>query len=554
MTEIEGLKLTKTHIEYRFPFNLEEIEKAKVIGMIWSNKRNCWFMKRNLMNEHLMQRQFGGIDDEVVAQVRATILDAIGHYTPHPLLMAHQLQDVKLAAAKDRHLFGNDTGTGKTFEAIEIIKLKNKKALVICPLSIINSAWFEDLDKFRPELKKTNLWKHWKRQKRFYEKELHKNQVCIVNFESFKTQYNYLMNARFELIIIDESSKIKNPKSKITKEVTKFCDTVKSVYLFSGTPAPNHDMEWFPQVRIVDPMIFGMSFYKHRTKFFYNPGEGFKWFPFSDKRQEFLDGLEKAVTVIKKEDVLDLPERTFNMREVILSSNERRAYNQMAKDLVAEIEEEEITASNAAVKIMKLRQVTAGFMFNEDGVAMRLGTSKQTELLSLLEEIGNHQVIIWTQFQYEARQIMEAFSPEQAKAMDRHGVKLFKDKSEILKYGVCNGTVNQEMKDLQVQMFKDGDLQYMIAHPRSMGHGHTLVNANYSVYNSQSYSSEENKQSHDRNYRKGQRNACSYYYLLAKGTIDHVVFNALRGKAKMEAAVLDYIKGALKAKTTWSNL
>ena len=548
MLEIEGLTLTEDKILYQFPFDLATIDKVKEIGMLWSKPKKLWHMPRNLMNEHLFRMQFGDGEQDVTEQVRGNILEAIGHYNPHPKLMVHQLADVKIAVAKDRHLFANDTGTGKTVLGIEIIKVKDVKTLIVCPLSIINVAWFEDLDDFRPELTKVNLWKAKRRQLRFYLRELERHQVCIVNFEGFKSQIDFLKNAGFGLVIIDESSKIKSPKSAITKTLTNFCDNVKCVYLLTGTPAPNHDMEYFSQVRIVDPFVFGKSFYRHRNKYFFNPGYGFKWFPQSDMRQDFLTRLSTAMTVIKKEDVLDLPERTFNLREVILSTNERKAYKEMAQNLVAEIEDEEITAYNAAVKIMKLRQVTAGFIFNEEGTPLEIGTSKLTELLSLLEEIGDHQVLIWTQFQYEARMILKALAPDQPSL--KRGIKVLPK----ITCGLCNGTVSQDMKDAQVRLFKDGKFQYMVAHPRTLGHGVTLTNANYAIYNSLSYSSEEEKQSQDRIYRKGQHNACTYYYLLAEASIDKVIYGVLRGKVKMEAAVLDYIKGVHKAKRVWGDL
>jgi len=549
---IDGATYTDTHIFYEFSFDLRKIEKAKQIGMVFSKAKKRWYLSRNMMNERLFEIQFS--KDPVVQVRHHVMLEAAGHYKPNPLLMEHQRRAVELAMNTDRHLFAYDTGVGKTFIGIEIIKFKAVKTLVVCPLSIITPAWFEDLDKFAPEIRKANLWKQKRRQLRFYRQEMMKSQVCIVNFEAFKSQLQYIEEGGFKMVLIDESSKIKNYKSQITKDITKYCDNIEFVYLFSGTPAPNSELEYFPQTRIINPLIHGKSYFRHRNKFFVNPGLGFKWFLSGDRRIEFLDGLSKVMTVVKKEDVLDLPPRTFNKREVILSPKEKKAYKEMATQLVAEIEDEEITAYNAAVKIMKLRQVTAGFMFNEDGVPMFLGTSKLKELLSLLEEIGANQVIIWTQFQYEAFQIMDALAPHQRMALKRG----FKDYEQSLHEnpvcGLCNGTVSQDLKDLQVRLFKEGKFQYMIAHPKSLGHGVTLTNTSYAIYNSLSYSSEEHKQSQDRIYRKGQYNACTYYYLLAPGTIDPVIYSALRGKTKMENAVLSYIKGAHSAKLKWAGI
>uniref|UniRef100_A0A6M3K845 Putative helicase n=1 Tax=viral metagenome TaxID=1070528 RepID=A0A6M3K845_9ZZZZ len=549
---IPGLILTDDTIIFQFPFDLKKIEQAKEIGMKWAPAAKHWHMPRNMLNERIFQIQFGNGFDQT-DKVRDVILEACGNYVPHPLLMKHQLEDIKLAMKKERHLFANDTGTGKTFCGIELIKLRDIKTLVVCPLSIIMAAWFEDLDKFRPELTKVNLWQYWKRHVRFYQKALSQHQICIVNFEGFKTQKRHLAGAKFEQVLIDESSKIKGIKSIVTKELTEFCDNIRYVYLFSGTPAPNNDLEYFSQMRIIDPTLFGKSYYRFRNKYFFNPGQGFKWIPQSDKRQDFLERLSKAMTVVKKENVLDLPEKTYRIREVTLSKDELKAYNEMAKTLVAEIENEEITAHNAAVKIMKLRQVTAGFMINHEGVPIKIGTSKLNELMDLLEEIGNKQVLIWTQFQYEADQIIKTLAPEQHRLMHTQKLEtLWQHKG--LKCGLCNGTIPQSMKEVFIQMFKDGKLQYMIAHPRSLGHGVTLTNCHYSIKYTISYSSEEETQSDDRIYRKGQHNACSYFYLLAPKTIDYVVYNALKGKIKMAKAVHDYIKGVHHARKVWEGI
>jgi SNF2 family DNA or RNA helicase len=111
---------------------------------------------------------------------------------------------------------------------------------------------------------------------------------------------------------------------------------------------------------------------------------------------------------------------------------------------------------------------------------------------------------------------------------------------------VINGAVKQEDRDISIQAFKANRLQYLIAHPRSMGHGVTLTNCNYAIYYSLDYSHEAHSQSRDRIYRYGQRNACTYYYLLADKTIDGVILKALNAKSNVEKAVFDYIRKGKK--------
>jgi SNF2 family DNA or RNA helicase len=248
---------------------------------------------------------------------------------------------------------------------------------------------------------------------------------------------------------------------------------------------------------------------------------------------DLLDKIAQFSSVVKKEDVLDLPERTFNIIDVILSPAEKTAYRDMINHLVAIIEDEEISAFNAAVKCMKLRQVTSGFLINENSEVRVFGKSKLNALVDLLEDIGNQQVIIWTQFVHEAEQIKT----------------LLKDKS----IGIINGSSKQADKDNWIKDFKAGDIQYLIAHPLSMAHGVTLTNCTYAIYYSLSYSHEEHVQSQDRIYRKGTTKPCTYYYLMAPGTIDTVIYNILQGKQKAELAVLDYVKHARDADKIWED-
>lgn len=442
-------------------------------------------------------------------------------------LMDHQKAGLMIAQLHQRWGFFYDTGTGKTLLALAIIQMLGVKTLVICPLSIINSAWMEDIRKFFPEILPfvANLWDLWGKRKNNmgmwrYEQGLKSCKIALINYEGFKGQIQQIYQAGFQCVILDESSKIKCPKTMVTKMITKWADDIPYAYLFSGTPAPNDPAEYYPQIRIINRDIFSRSFYAFRNNYFYPTGyNGYKWVMKLSMKDQFHQRLAVVSSVVRKEDVLDLPERTFNIREVILNSAEMSAYKKMKNDLLVEFGDSEIVAANAAVKIMKLRQITSGFLMGEAGIA-DYGKSKLTELEALLEEIGNHQVIVWTQFHREADQISTI----------------------VKKFGRIDGTVNQLDKDLSINYFKNGDLQYLIAHPKSLGHGHTLINCTYMVYYSLSFSLEEHIQSLDRNYRKGQTKGVSNYSLIAKNTIDEVIYKALQTKKDIVNETFNYIK------------
>ncbi len=478
-----------------------------------------------------------------------SIMDAQTKIVVVPL-MAHQKRNILTATLYPAWGFFDDTGTGKTRIGIEIIKHHGVKTLIVCPKSNMQSVWVEEIAKWAPELSKgtANLWNLW--QKRLpkerirYEMILRGCDVAIINYEGFKNQLPQIRLAGFDMLILDESSKLRNPQAQVTKAMITYSDTVKYRYLFSGTPAPNTKQEYWSQVRIIDHNIFGNNFWAFRDRYFkQHPFIKFKW-TFKkfdadkglDLEKEFFDKLKSISSHVNKKDVLDIPEQTFNIRLVELDKEEQRAYDEMKHTLVAEFENKEVVAANQAVKIMKLREITSGFLLRQDIVVnphrpevISFGTSKLDELKELLEEIGDHQVIITVQFNHEAEQIEKLF-------WDTEGGK-FAEK----KYGIINGSKSYSERENSRIGFQQGDIQYLIAHTKSLATGHNLQNCHYLISYSIDYSYENQKQVQDRIHRQGQVNPCSYYYLLAKGTIDEVIYRSLQGKKDTLQAVLNYI-------------
>ncbi len=526
------------YIAFKFRHSKALADKCTFLGLKYSPRYDLYWGPLTKASSHRFIQAFPKLEKSFPRRFRAEKVPAVTptYDTPVPdYLMPHQKEGVLLSDKHSHHLFAFDTGTGKTATAIEIHRRKRVKTIVCCPLSIIEAAWVEDIKKFAPELRVANLWKLYSKYrttkgKRDYERAIKEADICIINFEGVKSQLRHLGQGNFRMLLVDESSKLKNPKSKITKMLTNYSEDMDYVYLFSGTPAPNSLLEYYPQVRMLDRDLLGKNFYVFRNRYFRQVGYGgFKWIVDFEKEDTLLEKLSEVVTVKSKEDVLEnLPERTDNVVSVNLSKEESKAYKEMCDHLITQINDEVITSANAAVKLMKLREITSGFLLDENNAVQEIGSSKFKILTELLEEIGVHQVIIWTQFVHEATTIEKTL------------LKLGKT------VGVVNGSVNQSTKDNNIKRFKDGTDQYIIAHPRSMAHGVTLTNCNYCVYFNMSYSFEEIYQSKDRIYRYGQANACSYYYLLARGTVDEVVYRAVSAKHSAAQEVLNFLKGEQK--------
>lgn len=414
-----------------------------------------------------------------------------------------------------------DIGCGKTLAALNIfIELRKKepnlKMLVLCPISLINAAWGCDILRFT-DFTYCNL------------KEGVKDaDIYILNYESYSLErYQALINTlQLDFIVLDESSKIRNPKARITKTLLHNRNNFKYRIVMSGTPAPNSPEEYWSQIRFCSP-ILPESFYKFRNLYmrlerngydagYVHPtklGEMFrKGFKYQLKNKEaFIKEISPYCFWAKKSECLDLPETTDVIREVTLSDSQMKIYRDMKRHMVAEIGRDLIMANVALTKLMKLRQITSGFAINTMGDATEtMDNSKINELLELIEEIGDKQIIIWIQFHKEVEML--------SKHLDNF-VTLFSETKD---------------RDKSITEFKEGRAKYLIAHPKSGGHGLTFTNCDTMIFFSIDYSFEGIEQAKGRIHRPGQTNKCTYFYILAKGTIDYDIKVALDKKEDLQ--------------------
>lgn len=456
-----------------------------------------------------------------------------------PPLFKHQQQakDFIINAGGTGALF-HSMGLGKTRTALEIFqdlrkKTTGMKLMVFCPVSLIDAAWGDDIKKFT-NLKYINLRKALKRKKRIPVEQI---DVFIINFESFLSKKNdaFLFNLwrSFPFMAsIDESSKIKNHKSGTTKKLLIIKHLFKHRVILSGTPAPNDETEYWPQITFLRDGIFHKKFYGFRNQYFHleRSGEemplrgqfipktamqemmkqGYKFSITPQNRIKLMERMKPICHYANKDTCLDLPEKVDVVRIVEMSNEQRKAYRDMKDHLVVELKNEIITGEVALKKIMKLRQITSGFLLNEDGEIMKIDKSdtKIRELLNIIEEAGQQQIIIWCQFQYEIESICAILGRENCSLL----------------YGKTKD------KETEISDFKEGRKQFFIVHPQSGGHGLTLINASLQIFFSLDYSWERYGQAHERTHRPGQTKKCTNIHLLCEKSIDESIWDVLKGK------------------------
>ena len=489
-------------------------------------------------------------------------------------LLPHQKAGALISKIFNRYAFYYDTGTGKTVLALEIITQKESSErisfLIICPKTIIKNAWLSDAEKFYPHLKilplskniqindYKRIYRRWNeidkgipvekifihgdewergsievRQERVKKKLMDRAKHFIVNPEMFKRDIDFYNKLNVNGLIVDESAILKDYYSKISSEVRKYSSNIKYVYFLSGKPAPNNSIEYFPQMKIITPKIFSMSFDSYKKKYYLDsPYERTTKLSFKSKacKDEVATLIGANSITLSKEECLILPEKTYQVRTIGLEGRIMDAYRSMLWHYYAEIMEKEklegyVSVTSKLASLMKLRQITSGFIIKDD-VPHHLHDQKENELVNLLYDIGQQQVIIWCQFKYEINRLL-------------HKIKSL-DKSVVTAFG--------ETKDVDesINKFKNGQADYMIAHPRTLQYGVTLTNCSYSIYYSMSYSHEEYYQSHDRIYRKGQVNKCTYMFIQAENTIDELIFDVVQNKKTQTALFEMLVKDAEK--------
>lgn len=464
-------------------------------------------------------------------------------------LFDHQAKAVDFLMRRGSGAIFYEMGLGKTRVGIEYFakRLRTEfslKLLVICPLSLIEPAWGADIKEF-------STLNYWNCHDKGIPKgqDLRDSEVLIINYEAFIQEKNYkalqnLMVFFDFMCILDESSRMKNPKAITTKKIMQIREKFKYRVIMTGTPAPNGDEEYWAQMNFVEPDLLHSSFYAFRNSYFHLArgaqtlpagmyvtrqqmaeifGKGFKYDITPEKKKDLMERISPYCIRATKEECMDLPDVINEYREVTLGKNQAEAIKQMRRHLITEINGKAITAPAALTKLMKERELVSGFAIDEGGAIVEIGENpKLKELSAIADELGQKQAIIWCQFQHEIRTIKN----------------LFVDRAATL-------YAETDDKADSIQGFKDGKYQFLIAHPRSAAHGLTFTNASYEIFYSLDYSFESHEQARARTHRAGQTQKCTYIYLIAKDSIDEKIMEVLKDKSDAQEVLFSMLRVAV---------
>lgn len=465
-------------------------------------------------------------------------------------LDTHQQLGREIAMYQNKFAFFYDTRTGKTPMSLTIIKDNlvdnpQHRWLVVCPLILIYNAWLEDSAKFYPEITTINC--HADTPAKRMAAMAQQGNIYLTNTESFIKYKPYFDQMNFYGCFVDESSDMKSNKSQISADLVNFALTMKRFYLLSGTPAPNGQHEYYMQMRAVDYYGWQPSYTQFKQYYFVNLSFNPQYEKLAlrpDRQEELYATIKKTAMFVDKADVLDLPGREFIPIEYDMPKELMGHYRQLKNELYVELGDNlRITAPSTGAKLNKLNQVSSGFImdtqarkenkfYGEDPTYevqkewYLLDDFRFTAMLDFLtsEKVSGEQVIIWANYRKEFEVIKS----------------LLRDQCDCI-YG---GTSISAKNDA-IRRFKEGSIRYLVANPASADKGLTLTNCHIALYFSLNWSYELFKQSYDRIYGsiKIQPKFCKYYIMIAKGTIDAVLYHdVLQGKSDSSYAVLNHLK------------
>lgn len=423
-----------------------------------------------------------------------------------------------------------EMGTGKTITSIAITGVLAKagrigRVLIVAPLSILGVweaefARFADFPYFLAVLEGTGA----KKLDTLRHMTGAALQVAVVNYESAWRMEKDLLAWRPGLIIADEGHKIKTHNIAASKAMHRLGRAASYRLLLTGTVITNKAIDVFSQYKFTNPAIFGQSFYAFRNRYFDMVGYG-NHTPVLKKSMEaeLVEKMHAIAYRATKAECLDLPETTDILRQVDLEPAALRIYRGLVKESYAELSGGEVTAPNILTRLLRLSQLTGGFIGNDETAAVEQVSAAK---LSALEDIldgavaEGKKLVIIARFLPEIRAI--------CKLLEKRG----------LRYSCITGEVKN--REEQVEQFqKEPEVAAFVGQIATAGLGITLTAASTMVFYSLDYSMSNFEQTKARIHRVGQRMPCTYLYLVARGTVDEKVLLALKNKADLAKTLVD---------------
>ncbi len=468
----------------------------------------------------------------------------------------HQRETLAKSAHKNLYALFLEMGLGKSKilldnAAILFDQEKISGLLIVSPKGNLRNWDVHEVNKHLPDHIQRNVlvWQpnHTKQWLKDYKEMVEGDSdgilnIFLVNVEAFATVKACKFVEEFlvthdAMMAIDESTTIKNPKAKRTKHLIKLAPLADYRRILTGFPITKAPLDLYSQCYFLSPNLLGFSsYYAFSARYAITQARRMGSHSFQQiigfQRLEELQESIKDFSIRKtKDQCLDLPAKVYTKRLVELTDEQKKAYATMKQKALMVLENEVFTTVNVLTQIMRLQQIVAGSLRNEDGETIVLKNNRVRTVLDLLEETSG-KVVIFAMFQTDIQQLEKAIA-------DKFG------ENSVASY---YGKTPQDERQRIIDRFQDSEseLRYFISNPQTGGRGITLTEASTMIFYSNSYDLELRVQAEDRIHRIGQEKSCTYIDLVSENTVDEKILQNLLSKVKISNEILGEIRNWFK--------
>jgi SNF2 family DNA or RNA helicase len=440
----------------------------------------------------------------------------------------HQRETANFLTDNSRAFCFNEQGTGKTASVIwaadYLMKAGMiKRVLVVCPLSIMQSAWQNDLFKFAVHRTVDVAYGSAEKRNKIANSTA---EFVIINYDGLPAIAESAINSKmFDLVVIDEANAYKNVQTKRWKLMRKLITPDTWLWMLTGTPAAQSPVDAYGLGKLCVPQRAPRFFGDFRDSVM-QPLGPFRWIPRQNAEKTVFEMLQPAIR-FEKSQCLDLPAVTFVNRDAPLTPQQRKYYKELKDQMLMEAAGEEISSVNAAAKMNKLLQISCGSVYTDSGAVIDFDVSNR---LAIVEEVINessHKVLVFVPY--------------------RHTITLLRDHltKAGIKCEVINGDVQVRNRTNIFKRFQEGtDLKVLIIQPQAAAHGVTLTAADTIIWYAPVTSTETYLQANARIDRPGQRNPMTVVHIEGS-PVERKLYFMLQNNITNHEKVIDLYKKEL---------
>ena len=428
-----------------------------------------------------------------------------------PVAYDHQKSTTDFIVANPQCLITSDPGTGKTRAVLDAHAILGGKTLVLAPLSILEAAWGEDINKFQPNIKYGVAYAK-NREKVF--KDIDNLDMVITNFEAVNfLRKNSRFCKQFNTIVIDEFTAFKNRTAKRSKNLKDIIYHFTNRIAMSGTPNSNTILDiWHPAYLVDDGERLGARFFQFRNQVCTPKFNGFanEWIDKPDAEDAVAIRLRDITIRYALSECMDLPDNITRTINTNLSKQIQQKYNLLAKDSVLYTKTGTVNAVHAGARVKKLLQLVTGAVYDEDKLVQFVHQERYDIVMTLVDQRA-HSLVAFN-WRHERDALVEL--------AEKQGVS----------YEIIDGTFKPEKRKDIVARYQAGQIKMLLCHPQSASHGLTLTKANTVIWCSPTYIAEHFQQFNQRIHRAGQTQKTETILIQARNTWEPEVYNKLNTK------------------------